>query len=66
LLMPPIFDFWENSAFELRELLYTVKKICGFPLSAGMSVNKLSRAGKENLVSDIPAGVGKSITFFTV
>ncbi len=46
---------------------YTVKKVTDFPVPS-RDVTKLSLARNNliGLVSDIPAGEGKSLTFFTV
>jgi hypothetical protein len=46
---------------------YTVKKLTIFPAPAGTSLTKLSMAGNNliiSLVSDIPLGDGKPLTFF--
>ncbi len=51
---------------------YTEKKrLAIFPSPAGMSTNKLSLGenlfpARKSLVVDIPTGVSKSLTFFTV
>jgi hypothetical protein len=53
------------------ENIHSKKRLAIFPSPAGMQLAKLSLAGiinvfpaRENLVSDIPAGDRKSLTFF--
>ncbi len=46
------------------KILHCKKTLSFFPSPAGMSLTKLSLAGKISLVSDIPAGNGKNDNLF--